>query len=269
MKNIISTYSEKAKLSFKMRNVITTCLSGLELFLKKIKTDMPHSFPTIIDNLKAFYEKIENYEVSFDSDYEILNQYPAILNGSKNHIFSHVNYSKYNPASIDDEIEIYALDLVRVFTQFEYFFIKSLLKIMSREEAIKYVKNLTDEVSISRKNPDNYVDSFIESMDRFRNNLGRWQMLEIVAGPLDEERLLYKVKKCKWAEFLKDFDSELCDAFLCYSDFEGARNLNPNFILTRTKTIMKGDDYCNFCYHDTRKVKEIIHPSEKEFQNLD
>ena len=139
---------------------------------------------------------------------------------------------------------------------------------MSREETIEYVKKMTEEVSVSRNNPDNYVDSFKESMDRFKNNLGRWQMQESVAGPLDEERLLYKVKKCEWAETLKDFDLELCYALLCYSDFQGAKNLNPNFILTRTKTRMMGDDYCDFCYHDTRKVKEITHPSEKEFEEL-
>lgn len=268
MKNTIGIYNEKAKLAYKIRDVISPCLNGLNLFLKKIKDDMPDSFPTLVDNLKVFYGKIENYDVTFQSDYDILNQFPIIVNGSKNHVLSLVNYDKYDLASIDDEIEIDAIDLVHAFTQFEYFFTSILLKIMSREEAIEYTKKLTDEVSLSRNNPKNYVDSFTESMDRFKNNLGRWQMQESVAGPLDKERLLYKVKKCAWAESLKDFESELCYAMLCYSDFQGAKNLNPNFILTRTKTIMMGDEYCDFCYHDTRKVKEITHPSEKEFQEL-
>ena len=268
MKNIIGIYNDNAKLPYKIRDIITPCLNGLNLFLKKINEDIPDSFSTIVDNLRVFYEKIENYYVLFNSDFELLNQYPTIMNGSKNHVLSLLNYNKYDSASIDDEIDVYALDLVRVFTHFEYFFTISLSKIMSHEEAIKYVKNLTDEVSLSRNNPENYVDSFIESMDRFKNNLGRWQMQDSVSGPLDEERLLYKVKRCEWAEALKDFDSELCYAMLCYSDFQGAKNLNPNFILTRKKTIMMGDNYCDFCYHDTRKVEEIIHPSEKEFQEL-
>lgn len=93
-------------------------------------------------------------------------------------------------------------------------------------------------------------------------------MQECVIGPLDEERLLYKVKKCEWAEMLKDFDVELYDAMMCYSDFQGAKNLNPNFILTRTKTILIGDDYCDFCYHDTRKDQDLTHPSEKDFEDL-
>ena len=268
MKNTIGTYNKDAKLNYKIRDVITPCLNGLEIFLEGLKAKKPDSFPTIIENLNAFYEKIENYDVSFKSDFEILNQHPKIANGSKNHVLSLLNYNKYNPASIDDEIEIQALDIVRVFTQFEYFFMLSLLKIMSREETIEYIKKLSEEISLSRKNPDNYVDSFKESMDRFKNDLGRWQMQESVAGPLDEEKLLYKVKKCEWVEALKEFDLDMCDALMCYSDFEGAKNINPNFILTRKKTILMGDDYCDFCYHDTRKNKDLTHPSDEAFQEL-
>ncbi|MFW9970236.1 MAG: L-2-amino-thiazoline-4-carboxylic acid hydrolase [Candidatus Odinarchaeota archaeon] len=268
MKQTICTYDKEAKLNNKIQGVITTCLNGLEMFLKDVKSKMSDSFPNLIENLIAFYEKIENYNISFKSDFEFLNQYPLLVNGSKNHVLSLLNYDKYNPQSLNDEIEIYASDLVRTFTQFEYFMMKTLLKIMSREEAIEYIKKLSDEVSLSRRNPDNYVNSFKESIERFKKNLGRWRMQECVSGPLDEERLLYKVKKCEWAEALKDFDSELCYAMLCYSDFQGAQNLNPNFILTRKKTLMMGDDYCDFCYHDTRKDKDLSHPSESEFKAL-
>ena len=52
MKNTISTYNEKAKLNFKIRDVITPCLNGLELFLKDVKNKIPDSFPIIIDDLK-------------------------------------------------------------------------------------------------------------------------------------------------------------------------------------------------------------------------
>ena len=269
MKNTISTYNEKAKLNFKIRDVITPCLNGLELFLKDVKNKIPDSFPIIIDDLKNFYEKIENCNVSFNSEYENLNQYPEILNGSLSHVLSLVNYTKYNPDSIDDEIEIFALDLVRVFTQFEYFFMRSLLKIMPREKAIGYVKELADEISHSRNDLSNYVESFEALLNRFQGNLERWQMQECVAEIYDDKRMLYKVKKCEWGETLRQFDLDLCYAMNCYQDFENTKNLNPNFLLTRTKTILMGDDYCDFCYHDTRKDKDLNHPSEKEFQELD
>jgi len=268
MKTIISTYNKDAKLSYKLRNVITPCLNGLETFLKKVKTKMPDSFYTIVDDLNTIYENIENYDISFSSDYEILNQYPKLLKGSINHILSLVNYSKYNPNSIDEEINIDALDLVHTFTHFEYFFMRTLLKIMSREKAIEYIKKLSDEFSRLRSDPSNYINSFEALLDRFKENSERWQMQESVAEIIGEERMLYKVKKCEWGEVLKDFDLELCYAMNCYQDFENAKNLNPNFILTRTKTILMEDDYCDFCYHDSRKHKDLIHPSEKEFEEL-
>lgn len=268
MKNTICTYDKNTKLNYKIHDLIAQCLDGFDRFLKDLKAKIPDSFLTIVESLKGFYEKIENYEVTFKSDFEFLNQYPALVNGSKNHVLSLVGYNNYNPPSIEVEIEIYTLDLVRTFTHFEYFLMESLLKIMTREEAIEYIKNLSDEVSLSRRNPNNYVDSFEESIERFKNNLGRWRMQECITGSLDEDKLLYKVKKCEWAKALKGFDSELCYAMLCYSDFQGAQNLNPNFILTRTKTLMMGDDYCDFCYHDTRKDKDLIHPSEGEFKAM-
>ncbi|MFW9999632.1 MAG: L-2-amino-thiazoline-4-carboxylic acid hydrolase [Candidatus Hodarchaeota archaeon] len=268
MKKLICTYNENAKLSYKIRDVINPCLSALELFLKNIKTKRPDSFDRIIDILNTIYGNIENHNVSINLDYEILNHYPKILEGSLNHALSLVNYNKYKPNSIDEEIDIDAIDLVRTFTHFEYIFMSSLLEIMSREEAIEYVKKMTDELTHSRNDPSNYVESFQDILNRFQGNLGRWQMQTCVAEILGEERMLYLVKKCKWGEILKDFDLEFCYAMNCYQDFENTKNLNPNFILTRTKTILMGDVYCDFCYHDTRKEKEITHPSEKEFQEL-
>jgi len=233
-----------------------------------VRNKNPDSFPVIIENLKNFYEKIEKYNVSIDSEYDILSQYPKILNGSLNHVLALINYTKYNPDSIDDEIEIYALDLVRTFTQFEYFFMISLLEIMSHKEAIEYIKRMADDIVHSRKDPSRYIETTEGIIGRFAVNVERWQAQDIVADMSDDEKLLYKVKKCRWAEVLKDFDPELSYAIMCYTDFENAKNLNPNFILTRTKTKLMGDEYCDFCYHDTRKEREITHPSEKEFQEL-
>ena len=139
---------------------------------------------------------------------------------------------------------------------------------MPYKEAIKYIKKFADEVAHSKKDPSNYVSNLEELFKRYEGILKRWQAQSIVAGISDDGKLLYKVNKCRWAEVLEDSDHELSYAMMCYQDFENTKNQNPNFILTRTKTIMQGNEYCDFCYHDTRKDKEIIHPSEKDFQDL-
>lgn len=266
--NKIGSYNKDAKLPYKVRDILTSCLNAVERFLNDIKTKFPDSLPIIIDNLKSFYNEQERFDVVFESEFELLNQYPEILNGSKNHVLSILNYTKYDSLSIDEEIEIFASDIIRVYTHFEYYLMRSLLEIMTREEAIEYMKKLNDEITLSRNNPENYVNSFEESINHFKTNLGRWQMQECVTGPLDQEILLYKVKRCEWADALKEFDSEFCFAMLCYSDFKGAQNLNPNFVLTREKTLMMGNNYCGFCFHDTRRSDDLTHPPESAFEDL-
>jgi len=268
MKKLVCSYNENAKVNYKICNLITPCLNGLELYLKDLRDKQPDSFTMIIDYLIGEYGSKEDFGISIDTEYEILNQYPELIKGSINAVLSLVKYNKYNQPSIDDEIEIDALDLIRTFNQFEYTFMTSLLKIMSRKEAIEYIKILADEVAHSRRNPENYVSDFEELLDRYKQNLERWLAQDIVAEIVNDGTLIYKVNKCVWAEVLKDFDLELSYAMMCYQDFENTKNQNPNFKLTRTKTIMQGNEYCDFCYHDTRKVKDITHPSDKDFQDL-
>ena len=63
-------------------------------------------------------------------------------------------------------------------------------------------------------------------------------------------------------------DPELSYAVACHYDIEAAKNMNPKFVLTRKKTLMEGDDCCDFCYHDARVVETIIHPSEQFWNDL-
>ncbi|MFX0030774.1 MAG: L-2-amino-thiazoline-4-carboxylic acid hydrolase, partial [Candidatus Hermodarchaeota archaeon] len=249
-------------------DIITTCLTGLETFLNDIKNNIPDSLTSIIENLIDQYKGNEDFGILIDTNYKVLNQYPELIKGSINSILSILNFSKYNQNSINDQIAVEVIDIIRTFNQFEYSFITILLKIMSRKETIEYIKRLADDVVHSRKDPSRYVANFDEYLDRTQVNLKRWQAQDVVFKNLNDEKFLYKVKKCRWAEVMKDLDRELSYYIICYTDFENAKNLNPNFILTRTKTRMLGDEYCDFCTHDARKVKEITHPAEKEFQEL-
>ena len=56
------------------------------------------------------------------------------------------------------------------------------------------------------------------------------------------------VDRCLWKEILESYgDSELAYLTSCYLDFRVTELLNPNFMLTRPKTVMRGDKYCDFC----------------------
>ncbi|MFX1277756.1 MAG: L-2-amino-thiazoline-4-carboxylic acid hydrolase [Promethearchaeota archaeon] len=268
MVKTISTYKSDTKVKFKIKDLILACLNGLELFLKDLRDKKPGSLDKIIEILTIRYGIKKDFKISIDNEHEILNQNPELQKNSINAVLSLVNYEKYMNNSIDDEINIDALDLITTFNQFEYSFLISLLEIMSHKESIEFIKRLADDVARSRNNPDNYVNNFEELLDRYKTNLDRWCAQDVVAEMVNNGKLMYKVKKCVWAEVLKDFDLDYAYSMMCYQDFENTKNQNPNFRLTRTKTIMQGDDYCDFCYHDIRKEEVLTHPSKEEFQKL-
>ncbi|MFX1380485.1 MAG: L-2-amino-thiazoline-4-carboxylic acid hydrolase [Promethearchaeota archaeon] len=268
MKKMINVYNENAKINFKIVDAVTICLTGLETFLKDLKNNLPDSLTRIINDLNVEYGKKEDFGIQIDTKYDFLSEYPELIKRSINAILSFLNFSKYSQKSIHDEIEVEVIDIIRTFNHFEYSFMTLLLNFMPREEVIEYIKRLADDVVHSRKDPTRYVENFDELIDRTRVNLERWQAQDVSFKNLNDEKFIYKVKKCRWAETMKDLDHELSYYIICYTDFENTKNLNPNFVLTRFKTKMMGDEFCDFCTHDTRKVKEIIHPSDEEFLDL-
>lgn len=55
-----------------------------------------------------------------------------------------------------------------------------------------------------------------------------------------------KIKECLWAKtFIKNNAADIGHAMFCNRDFITAKAFNPRITLTRTKTLMQGNDYCN------------------------
>ncbi|MGY5854551.1 MAG: hypothetical protein RTU92_13365, partial [Candidatus Thorarchaeota archaeon] len=85
---------------------------------------------------------------------------------------------------------------------------------------------------------------------------------------LQESKYIVRVENCMVHEALKEFDdSELEDIVYCSGDFSRIRILNPNFVLTRTCTLMNGP-YCDACVHDSRIVQEFEHPTRKFYDSM-
>jgi len=80
---------------FSIQDIVKERLSNFEIFLKQIKRDLPKSIDIIIDNILSQYGEIKNYEFRLEDEHELLNEYPELLDKSKNTILSLFNYSKY------------------------------------------------------------------------------------------------------------------------------------------------------------------------------
>ena len=72
-----------------------------------------------------------------------------------------------------------------------------------------------------------------------------------------------------WGEVYSDLpDLELANYLECYGDFSKMPYINPNFALSRTKTIVEGHPYCDFVFYDKRIVNELEHPDEEFWKNF-
>ena len=222
----------------------------------------------ISDEIISQSGDLEDFGITIENNYHTLSQFPKLLKLSINKVLSLVNFDKYKQYSIDEQIDVDVWDLLRTYCHFEYFYVSSLLAIMSRDEAKKYIENQEAEKVIGQRNPENYYETFEDLIKNLKEVIGNLQTQEFIIEVLGVNRMVFKITKCKWAELMKNLDPEFGYATLCSTDYEIAKNYNPDFVLTRTNTLMEGDDFCDFCYHDTRIVKEIAHPSEKDFQEL-
>jgi hypothetical protein len=63
----------------------------------------------------------------------------------------------------------------------------------------------------------------------------------------DEKKVAFNVTRCRYAEMYKEHGlAELGYLLSCGRDYALVEGYNPKIKLTRTKTIMEGDDHCDF-----------------------
>ncbi len=142
-----------------------------------------------------------------------------------------------------------------------YYMAKALESIVEKDEAVELCKGFID---YSTEKGDRVIESVenIEDLFTEKDSLtGEFSgSFNFVSFVLDTGRVGKKIKRCRWAEILKEVaDEEYAYAVACHYDFLAAKKMNPNFELTRTKTITTGNGFCDFIWHDKTKVFEIKH----------
>ena len=86
-----------------------------------------------------------------------------------------------------------------------------------------------------------------KTWDEIRPRIGDNVEREIIVN--DNMKKEYNVKKCKFAEYFKEINEpELGKILMCDFDYYVAEIGKPVVELIRTKTLMDGDDQCDFRY---------------------
>lgn len=165
-----------------------------------------------------------------------------------------------------EEIEVARVAATRARLFPMYYQMLSLCDLMGRIEAIPFVEAYVDRWMAEQTE----TDDALEDPGRFWDALeGPVHETAEIAARLHRGKIAFRVDRCLWADVMRPLaDPEVSHAFTCYGDFPQIAAINPNFVLTRTMTLMQGAPYCDTCIHDRRHVESIEHPSREFFDSL-
>lgn len=132
---------------------------------------------------------------------------------------------------------------------------KGFEKELGRERVLAIAERINVEGTVARLRqrflsiPHESMEDFIAYHDNIiRSDLARDTQSgeNVEVGP---SRFVFVMRECLWAKTFRELGApDLGYALNCSSDFDYARCFNPKLKLTRTKTLMQGDDCCEFIY---------------------
>ncbi|GAJ12711.1 unnamed protein product, partial [marine sediment metagenome] len=247
-------------------------IGDVELFLEVIYEKKKEFFEEVIDKYQQYLvEKMVNGSPNvsvkeFNFDYAkntFISKYPQLLEKIEKSIFYHMRF-QFNKDKLTKEgtMEIPFKDSYRSQLLQIYFLGLTLSALLPREEAL----NLSKIHIIRKWEKPPLRPTEIDNLEEFEgiNQENRVIRTHKRHGLMGEGRYILKIERCLYGEVVQDLeDLELAYTHECYIDHVLPTMKNKNFVLTRTKTVMQGDSYCDICYHDKRIVKEVIHPSDE------
>jgi hypothetical protein len=128
-------------------------------------------------------------------------------------------------------------------------------KQLGKEKAIEIVAKLSEENSIEQveqivsQNPVNNFNDFKELFLTQMNSDFMKNALTFTIKENSENKLEFEITECLWAIVHKEMrETELGYCAYCKPDYVMAKTYHPKIKLTRSKTLMQGDEFCNHTY---------------------
>lgn len=130
-------------------------------------------------------------------------------------------------------------------------FFTSMKNEIGEEKALAITKNVIDELAyengkkLAKDLNGDTLKLFYKSLEPLVKN--GWLEIEMLHESKNE--LSFKVTKCLFVKLYKNMEIHGLGKMLsCDRDFSMIKGFNKNIELHRTKTIMEGAKYCDFCF---------------------
>ena len=272
---INDTFDENTRQTINLNEHLSNSFDEVEIFLKVIQDKRERHLSKIIDEYMHLLEQrrdtslpkfsIEKFTPDY-SNFQILKKYPKLMDKLEQSIFYHMNIREYEDnISPDGDVDLSFSEFYRSYFMQTCLLGLTLSSLFSREEALELCK--TQNIAKWESAPPKEI----ETLEEFegKDNYDREILTHRRHGLMGEGRYILKIERCLYGEVMRDFDDlEIADSLECYIDYILPVKKNKNFVMTRTKTIMKGDSWCDICYHDKRIVEKVEHPSDEFWENF-
>ena len=126
---------------------------------------------------------------------------------------------------------------------------------MGKEKALETVGKVFERISIDQAKKqveEKPINNFEEYKNAFKESMRKPLTSHATDLTIVEEtstKLSAKITKCLYAKTFKEMNAmDLGYMICCKPDFATTKIINPKLNLTRTKTLMEGDECCNTTY---------------------
>lgn len=237
-------------------NMVFSALEG------KIPQHLHKISEMLMEKLGEHVTDSENKDAVFNCESKTVSTFPELVHIHRQAALELMSYDEYSFKTTDDVILIKYSHLWRPIWHTYYYIAESLVDLIGRSEALSLVRGIS-EMRINHwlgMRVPHPVD--LQTMYQERTKLHRGFTGGTFAM-LKDGRFCEKTTKCFVHDMVASFaDPEIANAAICHGDYRLISQMNANFVLTRKRTLIAGEDFCDYCIHDKRIHSEFLHPSE-------
>lgn len=247
-------------------------LMDLDMIFSVLYEEMPNKIEIIVQKL---LNKLEphlaerNYSIShFRYEYQTLSDSAELNRAHKQAVLSLMNFERYSQKIKDEKVLFRFDDALRSVWYVWYYVAEILVNLLGRKNGLDLVRQIA-HLRVKKWFGKNYPHP--EDLNHMFLEQSKMQT-SFVSGCialLEDGRFCQKTEQCYVYDMFCDFvDPEIANAAFCHSDYALIPHMNENFVLTRTRTLLNRDNYCDYCIHDKRVRPKLIHPEDNFWENL-
>ncbi len=271
----LDNLQELQPLEFAKKTVLKR-LNYLIGFIKKEKPEILQNYVTKLNNKfvkllnQSYVNKGDIKPTEIYNNFIHLKVYPDLINSCINYYLQLLDLDSLENW-MKSKFQIPNKNYIQSFLHHRYYNALVLTEIIERNQAVQlfkdYINAYVKTISAER--------SKYETLEEFRSaripqegdppNIG-W---EAVHGIIENGKYPQRKDTCMWDDAIKELpDIELKYLAACYGDFQSYNNINENFLLTMSHTIVEGYPYCDCITHDIRINKDLTHPPKEFFDSM-